>query len=491
MLHPILAIVFAFIGYYLLLKIIEKRKRPESSATMFGGFPGFERDESYNTRYKRSPNVRPKFVRLHPRDNGNNLDNVFYQDPVTFVPKKSQFGQVLNWGLFDYCGGYPDVDGMGAMMRTMETQMLYFGGEPKKPEIQFVEALIKKKKAALNKLDLGDLRDRDYILKIKLLDIPIEPVKIEGTYTKGQFGEDLIYRRFKVSGATNLDALQDKIIQPIMGWERNAHAYAFMDSKDGACYGPKESRSIDMVHIDKCCHDYIYADEYTLAHLVQEKGATFRYVYDFGDMWSHEVEVEDILPKKESNGAVELIDGRGMCPPENGSGNRRYVDDLYNLKHGTREQKKEAIEKIKTAGNNRDLKITLATFDHKAFSASRTRDMLAAALKSKASVRSGAKVFTMPMMPGVGPGAFDGPMKRGEKRVHEYDPTFSSVGYMSETVRTRRDRLEKALCTVCGSPHNLKACSVCKKVYYCGRDHQREDWKTHKPECKPAEPKSK
>lgn len=46
-----------------------------------------------------------------------------------------------------------------------------------------------------------------------------------------------------------------------------------------------------MVHIDKCCHDYIYADEYTLAHLVQEKGATFHYVYDFGDMWSHEVEV--------------------------------------------------------------------------------------------------------------------------------------------------------------------------------------------------------
>ena len=127
-------------------------------------------------------------------------------------------------------------------------------------------------------------------------------------------------------------------------------------------------------------------------------------------------------------------------------------------------------------------------------------------------------MFTMPIMPGAGPGAFDGPMKRGEKRVHEFDPTFSSHGYMSETVRTRRDRLEKALCTVCGSPHNLKACSVCKKIYYCGREHQRfafpflssllnvavdlcstilttvlfrEDWKTHKPECKPAESKSK
>ncbi len=46
-----------------------------------------------------------------------------------------------------------------------------------------------------------------------------------------------------------------------------------------------------MVHLDKCCHDYIAADEYTLAHLVQEKGARFGYVYDFGDRWTHEVEV--------------------------------------------------------------------------------------------------------------------------------------------------------------------------------------------------------
>lgn len=32
------------------------------------------------------------------------------------------------------------------------------------------------------------------------------------------FGEDLIYRRFKVSGGMNLDTFQDKVLQPIMGW---------------------------------------------------------------------------------------------------------------------------------------------------------------------------------------------------------------------------------------------------------------------------------
>ncbi len=152
---------------------------------------------------------------------------------------------------------------------------------------------------------------------------------------------------------------------------------------------------------------------------------------------------------------------------------RTYIEDLYKLKHGTRDDKKEVIEKIKTAGNLRDLKITLATFDPKAFSVVRARDALAAALKSKSSVRSGAKVFTMPMMPGVGPGAFDGPVKRGQQRVHEFDPSISDVGYMSETISTRRDRLEKALCAMCGSPHNLKACSVCRKIFYCNREHQK------------------
>ncbi len=51
-----------------------QKKRYEPS--MFSS--GFEPDESYQYRYKRAPNTRPKFVQLHPRDNGDNLDNVFY-----------------------------------------------------------------------------------------------------------------------------------------------------------------------------------------------------------------------------------------------------------------------------------------------------------------------------------------------------------------------------------------------------------------------------
>ncbi|KAK9693311.1 MYND finger [Popillia japonica] len=42
------------------------------------------------------------------------------------------------------------------------------------------------------------------------------------------------------------------------------------------------------------------------------------------------------------------------------------------------------------------------------------------------------------------------------------------------------------LCGKCGKPAETK-CSACKIVYYCCKEHQVEDWKTHKNECKACE----
>lgn len=41
---------------------------------------------------------------------------------------------------------------------------------------------------------------------------------IDNTPVPGSLGEELIYRRFKVSGGINLDAFQDKVLSPVMGW---------------------------------------------------------------------------------------------------------------------------------------------------------------------------------------------------------------------------------------------------------------------------------
>jgi len=40
-------------------------------------------------------------------------------------------------------------------------------------------------------------------------------------------------------------------------------------------------------------------------------------------------------------------------------------------------------------------------------------------------------------------------------------------------------------CTVCSAACS-QSCANCKKVSYCSKDHQKSDWKLHKPNCFPA-----
>lgn len=43
--------------------------------------------------------------------------------------------------------------------------------------------------------------------------------------------------------------------------------------------------------------------------------------------------------------------------------------------------------------------------------------------------------------------------------------------------------IKNVCCNYCGIIINLKQCSKCKKVRYCGRDCQLKDWKDHKKDC--------
>lgn len=40
-------------------------------------------------------------------------------------------------------------------------------------------------------------------------------------------------------------------------------------------------------------------------------------------------------------------------------------------------------------------------------------------------------------------------------------------------------------CTICGRTEGAKRCGRCKVVAYCGREHQKLDWKLHKEICVP------
>lgn len=65
------------------------------------------------------------------------------------------------------------------------------------------------------------------------------------------------------------------------------------------------------------------ADGERLVSIATQAGATFTYVYDFGDQWTHTVTVEEIRPGGVDNTFI-VHGGEGACPPEDTGGVARY-----------------------------------------------------------------------------------------------------------------------------------------------------------------------
>ena len=45
-------------------------------------------------------------------------------------------------------------------------------------------------------------------------------------------------------------------------------------------------------------------------------------------------------------------------------------------------------------------------------------------------------------------------------------------------------QISMKLCVICGKKDRVLQCSRCKKVFYCSKEHQQLDWKSHKVSCK-------
>jgi len=143
-----------------------------------------------------------------------------------------------------------------------------------------------------------------------------------------------IRRRIQVSGNTSFSDLHD-IIQLSMGWE-NEHLYEFNvngirihdfneNIDDGS--NPKERDSLDTF----------------LNELVNLTKSKFKYVYDFGDNWEHEIEVEKIFKVENNKTYPQCIDGLGSCPPENSGGVFGYQELLKTLNDKNHPEHEEMI----------------------------------------------------------------------------------------------------------------------------------------------------
>ena len=131
-------------------------------------------------------------------------------------------------------------------------------------------------------------------IKVKLLGVSKPPV----------------WRELQLRADTRLDQLHE-ILQAALGWQNfHMHVFTFADEEFGV-------RDPELGHADE--------RKVTLGELT-DIGARFRYTYDFGDDWEHEILVEDLLdPDPETHYPI-LVASKGACPPEDCGGTWGYAN---------------------------------------------------------------------------------------------------------------------------------------------------------------------
>ncbi|GJE93646.1 zf-MYND domain-containing protein [Phanerochaete sordida] len=415
----------------------------------------------------------PKFVKFHPEDPATLLNEVFWEDPNDFEPYHSDFtGRTIYWGTVPMReNGHADINPWEFGGRTMESQQAYTKDSPR-PEIQFINVLMEKKKAAMKEVDISELSKRDYTLDIHVEYMP-ETKKIE--------------RKIRVSGGLSLAVFSDKVMKPLFGLVRNLHAHIFQDFSDGSQFGPRDSNAIDVIHhLDKTGYAYIPDDEYTLAHFLRKPGDELGYLYDFGDNWHFLIKVAEIAPVEESTGKVVVLGGTGAHPPD-GVASWRWIDLMQKVDASAKDRKAALdvlYESSGYAGQRWD-----PHFDFAEFSVPATQRAVAAAVASKLSVPGGAKHFSALLAAGADDAlVYPSTLKKGQRLVRTPVPRADGAParvFMEEGVaQERRDNPANTACANCGSPHGLKACSGCKQRYYCSRSCQRANWaQGHKKVC--------
>ena len=134
--------------------------------------------------------------------------------------------------------------------------------------------------------------------------------------------EPLIWRRVLVPGDFTLAALHE-VIQRVMPWS-DEHLHEFII--EGARYG-RPARESDFGG-PKLQNE----SRATLKEVIPALGKSFRYEYDFGDNWVHDIKVEKVLAQIEDDVYPSCIAGENACPPEDCGGIYGYYDKLEIIK---------------------------------------------------------------------------------------------------------------------------------------------------------------
>jgi hypothetical protein len=147
-----------------------------------------------------------------------------------------------------------------------------------------------------------------------------------------------IWRRILVPDGA-LDDLHESI-QTAMGWT-NSHLHQF--EIRGRIYGDREL-------LDDGFGDIEFVDslETKLGDLFggNRRLRRFKYTYDFGDGWEHEIEFEGAAPAEAGQKYPCCIDGQRACPPEDVGGVWGYPEFLEAIRNPQHEEHESLLEWI-------------------------------------------------------------------------------------------------------------------------------------------------
>ena len=147
------------------------------------------------------------------------------------------------------------------------------------------------------------------------------PAQLHLLYVQLADIEPPIWRRLAVPGSRTLHALHG-ILQAAMPWQ-DYHLYQF--EFGGTRYEDPNPDDRDPSVPDPRA--------FTLDQLELVQGSRFRYTYDFGDDWQHDLTVEGVVPLPRDFLLPVCLGGARACPPEDCGGVGGYEELLAALRH--------------------------------------------------------------------------------------------------------------------------------------------------------------
>lgn len=142
-----------------------------------------------------------------------------------------------------------------------------------------------------------------------------------------------VWRRVLVPGHFTFERFH-QVIQAAFGWN-DYHLFQF--SPGG--YGTHPNISIPDEFDD---HESLDAGKVKVSDIFHSAGQKFTYIYDLGDDWIHQLNLEDILETKTIR--ASLIAAKGACPPEDCGGPWGYAALLEAVNDPTHPDYKEMRE---------------------------------------------------------------------------------------------------------------------------------------------------